>query len=89
MASIQKFEDLESWKLARQLCKRIGALINDQRFQKNFSFIKQIQSASGSIMDNIAEGFDRGSRKDFINFLSYAKGSVGEVRSQLHRAFDR
>ena len=88
LATITSFEELECWKDARILCFEIGKLITDQRFGKNFSLISQIERSSGSIMDNIAEGFNRGSRKDFISFLSYSKGSAGEVRSQLSRALD-
>ena len=89
MATIKTFEDIESWKLARKLCKKTGALIDNGRFKKSFRLIDQIDGSSGSVMDNIAEGFERGTRKEFINFLGYAKGSCGEFRSQLYRALDR
>lgn len=89
MATIKRFEDIESWKLARELCKKLGELIDNGNFKKSFRLIHQIEGASGSIMDNIAEGFERGSRAEFIQFLGYAKGSCGELRSQLYRAFDR
>ena len=89
MATIKTFEDIESWKLARKLCKKTGELIDSGRFKKSYRLIDQIDGSSGSVMDNIAEGFERGTRKEFINFLGYAKGSCGEFRSQLYRALDR
>ena len=89
MATIKKFEDLEMWKLSRDLCKRIGDLIDKERLNKNYRLIGQIEGSSGSIMDNIAEGFERGTRAEFIMFLGYAKGSCGEIRSQLYRLLDR
>lgn len=85
MATIKCFEDVEAWKLARELYNILGDYINE----RNFSLIDQIERSSGSVMDNIAEGFERGSKAEFIVFLSYAKGSAGEVRSQLYRALDR
>jgi four helix bundle protein len=89
MATIKTFEEVESWKLARELCKKTGKLIDNGNFKKSFRLIDQIDGSSGSVMDNIAEGFERGSRKEFILFLGYSKGSCGEFRSQLYRALDR
>ena len=89
MATIKRFEDLESWKKSRELCKEIYIITKKEEFYKDFKFRDQIRGASGSIMDNIAEGFERGNKKEFILFLAYAKGSAGEVRSQLYRAFDQ
>lgn len=89
MATIKTFEEVESWKLARELCKKTGKLIDNGNFKKSFQLINQIDGSSGSVMDNIAEGFERGSRKEFILFLGYSKGSCGEFRSQLYRALDR
>ena len=89
MSTIKRFEDLEVWKESRLLNKKIGALIQEQKFENNFRFINQVEGSSGSIMDNIAEGFERGTRAEFIQFLGYSKGSCGELRSQLYRAFDR
>jgi four helix bundle protein len=89
MATIKKFEDVEAWKVARDLCNKVGAIIESGSFEKNYRLIGQIEGSSGSIMDNIAEGFERGTRSEFIQFLGYSKGSCGELRSQLYRALDR
>ena len=89
MATIRRFEDIEAWKVARQLCSKIGNVIDAGSFHKSFRLIGQIEGSSGSIMDNIAEGFERGTRSEFIQFLGYSKGSCGELRSQLYRALDR
>ena len=64
-------------------------IIREKKFEHNFRLINQIEGSSGSIMDNIAEGFERGTRNEFIVFLGYSKGSCGELRSQLYRALDR
>lgn len=89
MAKIERFEDIVSWKEARVLNKIIGELIDGGRFKHNYRLINQIEGSAGSIMDNIAEGFERGGNKEFIQFLYIAKGSCGELRSQLYRAVDR
>jgi four helix bundle protein len=88
MATIKNFEDLEIWREARNLYKKILALTDRPGVVKDFRFKDQIRAAAGSVMDNIAEGFERDSRLEFINFLSISKGSAGEVRSQLYRGFD-
>lgn len=84
----KSFEDLEIWQNARALCKYIFIVTRNSDFNKDYRFVSQITAASGSIMDNIAEGFERGGNKEFQQFLSIAKGSCGEVRSQIYRAFD-
>jgi four helix bundle protein len=89
MATINRFEEIEAWKLSRELCLKTGTIIDDGSFKKSYRLIGQVEGSSGSIMDNIAEGFERGTRAEFIQFLGYAKGSCGEFRSQLYRAFDR
>lgn len=89
MATIKKFEDVEAWKVARDLCNQIGIIIENGSLNKNYRLIGQIEGSSGSIMDNIAEGFERGTRSEFIQFLGYSKGFCGELRSQLYRALDR
>ena len=89
MATIKSFEDIESWKKGREVCSRVGKLIDEGKFKNSFRLINQIEGSSGSVMDNIAEGFERGTRAEFIQFVGYAKGSCGELRSQLYRALDR
>lgn len=89
MGTFSRFEDLEIWKKAILFSKEIFELTLTGSFEKDFSLKNQINTSSGSIADNIAEGFEREGNKEFINFLSIAKGSAGEARSQLYRAFDR
>ena len=88
MSDIHKIEDLRVWQNARVLCKTIYTLTHKEGFEKDFRFVQQIRAAAGSIMDNIAEGYGRGGNKEFIPFLSIAKGSTQEVLSQLYRAYD-
>lgn len=89
MATIKHFEEIQAWQKARILCQRVGEYIDSGKFQKNFRLIGQIEGSAGSIMDNIAEGFERGGNKEFLQFLYISKGSCGEFRSQLYRALDR
>lgn len=82
------FEDLPVWQKARELSKFIFELTADGPIAKDFRLRDQIRASAGSIMDNIAEGFERGGNKEFIQFLYVSKGSCGETRSQSYRAFD-
>jgi len=85
---IKKFEEIIAWKKGRELCKQIYAITKDQRFSKDFGLKDQIQRSSISVISNIAEGFERGSNNEFIQFLYIAKGSCGELRAQLYIALD-
>lgn len=85
---IERFEDLEIWKEARELSVFVYKLTSKGPFQSDFRFRDQFRASAGSIMDNIAEGFDRGGNKEFVQFLSISKGSLGEVRYQAYRSFD-
>lgn len=89
MATVQQFEDLEAWKIARDLTKSIYCLTRNDRFSRDFGLKDQICRASVSIMSNVAEGFERDGDKEFANFLSIAKGSAGETRSLLYVALDQ
>jgi four helix bundle protein len=86
---IESFEDIESWRKARELTKLIYRYSKRGEFARDFGLRDQIRRASTSIMSNIAEGFERGGDKEFLQFLSTAKGSCGEVRSQLYVALDQ
>jgi four helix bundle protein len=89
MAKIEKFEDLEIWQLAREICNDVWHIIENTPLQKDFKLKEQINASSGSTMDNISEGFERGGNREFYQFLSIAKASCGETRSQLYRCYDR
>lgn len=88
MATIKRFEDLEVWQKAREICNIVLRYTQKYDFSRDFTLSNQIRSSSGSAMDNIAEGFERGGNKEFVQFLSISKGSIGETRSQTYRAFD-
>ncbi|TAM95300.1 MAG: four helix bundle protein [Chitinophagaceae bacterium] len=88
MATIRRFEDIKAWQQARIIAKEIHHLTQKENFRKDFSLIDEIKRSSGSIMDNIAEGYERDGNKEFIQYLSISKGSSGETRSQLYRALD-
>ena len=85
---VSDFEDLIIYQQSRELAKRIYEITRQGEFKHDFRFVQQIRSAVGSISDNIAEGFERQGRKEFLQFLYIAKGSCGELRSQINRAFD-
>ena len=89
MAKIEKFEDIESWKAAREVTRLIYSASLNEHFSKDFALCNQMRRASVSILSNIAEGFERGGNKEFLQFLAVAKGSCGEVRAQLYVALDQ
>jgi four helix bundle protein len=89
MGKIQKFEDILAWQKARELTREVDAHSKTGAFAKDFGLRDQIQRASVSIMGNVAEGYDRGGDKEFIQFLSVSKGSCGEVKSHLYVALDQ
>jgi four helix bundle protein len=89
MATITKLEELEIWQLARIYARTIGELLKKEVFSLEYGLRQQMKNASGSVMDNIAEGFGRGSKNEFINHLTIAKGSLEESRSQLYRCKDQ
>jgi four helix bundle protein len=89
MGKIQKFEDILAWQKARELTREVYAHSKTGAFAKDFGLRDQIQRASVSIMGNVAEGYDRGGDKEFIQFLSVSKGSCGEVKSHLYVALDQ
>lgn len=88
MATIERFEDLEIWQSARIISKKIHLLSLETELKNDFGLKNQIKNSSGSVMDNIAEGFERGGNLEFRQFLSVAKASAGETRSQLYRLWD-
>jgi four helix bundle protein len=89
MATAQQFEDLHVWQDARALVREVYNITKQRAFRPDFSLRDQITRAATSTMSNVAEGFERGSRKEFIQFLNIAKGSSAEVRSQLYVALDQ
>ena len=89
MATITQFEDIEVWQIARKLNEEVFPLLEMLKERRSFKLKEQLDGSAGSVMDNIAEGFERNGNREFINFLSIAKGSLGEVRSQLYRILDR
>jgi len=85
---IQRFEDLEAWQIARELTNQIYTITKKESIRRDYGFVDQIRRAVISIMNNIAEGFERGSNKDFVKFLFIARGSAGEVLSMLYVGLD-
>ena len=86
---IEKFEDLDCWKNARELANLIYDLTNERSFGKDFQLRDQMRDAAGSVMHNIAEGFEAGSDAEFVRFLKISRRSASEVQSQLYLALDR
>jgi four helix bundle protein len=89
MATFKKFEEIECWKKARELTRRIYEITNKPAFARDFGLKDQIRRAAVSVMSNIAEGYDRSGTAEFIHFLATAKGSAAEVRCQLYVAADQ
>jgi four helix bundle protein len=89
MSTFRRFEEMICWQEARSLNLILGKMIDEKKFANNFRLINQMEGSAGSIMDNIAEGYERSGNKEFIQYLYIAKASCGELRSQLYRAFDR
>ena len=89
MAKVEHFEDLEVWQLGREICKDIEELFVNTALGIRYKLRDQMDRSSGSIMDNIAEGFGRGGTLEFRNFLGYSRGSCTELKSQLYRARDK
>jgi four helix bundle protein len=89
MSKIEKFEDIEAWKAAREVAKLVYSVSLGDKFCRDFALCNQIRRAAVSIISNIAEGFERGGNKEFVQFLAVAKGSCGEVRAQLYVALDQ
>jgi four helix bundle protein len=89
MAHYSTYQDLDIYTLAREVSRDVWNLINNSSLGNDYKLRDQINGSSGSIMDNIAEGFGRGGNKEFINFLSYSRGSCCETEAQLQRALDR
>jgi len=86
---MRRFEDLEIWQMARKLSLKVFHLTEAGPASKDYKFKDQIHASAGSVMDNIAEGFERSSQFEFVNFLSISKGLPGETRSQLYRGIDQ
>ena len=84
----KSFEELPCWQVARELSKIVFALIKTTKLKDDYSLSGQIWKSAGSIMDNIAEGFDDGSSREFVRFLGYSQRSCGELQSQFYRALD-
>jgi four helix bundle protein len=89
MATFKKFEDIEAWQQSRELSKKVWKLTCLGTFKDDFGLKQQINKSTGSVMDNIAEGFGRGGNKEFIHFIGISLGSLDETKSQLYRALDR
>lgn len=88
MQKMETFEDLAIFQKARELSKQVYQITRQGEFKYDSRFVQQIRASAGSVMDNIAEGYERQGNKEFKNFLYIAKGSCGELRSQVMRAHD-
>lgn len=88
MGKIERFEDVMAWQKGRELTRAIYQLTRHPEFAKDYALRDQVRRAAISVTSNIAEGFERGGTREFIQFLGHAKGSCGEVRSQLYTALD-
>jgi len=89
MATVKRFEDMDVWKKTRILNKMVYSVTKTKEFKKDYVLVNHLRKTSLSIISNIAEGFERDGNKEFINFLAIAKGSCGELRSQLYVALDQ
>ena len=89
VVKIERFEDIRAWQEARVLANMVYDATNTGAFRRDFGLRDQIREAAGSVMHNIAEGFDAGSDAGFVNFLKYARRSASEVQSELYLALDR
>jgi four helix bundle protein len=89
VGTFNSFTEIKAWQKARTLSQEIFKATQIGPFSRDFSLKDQINRSTGSVMDNIAEGFERGSKNEFINALTYSKGSAAETASQLYRALDR
>ena len=87
--TFERFEDIDAWKKSRDLCNRVYELTRQESFRNDYSLQDQVRRSSVSISSNIAEGFERDGRDEFVQFLSMAKGSAGELRNQLYVAKDQ
>jgi len=88
MATVYKFEELDIWQLAFAIYKKVSAITGRMRKKHDYRFADQMKAAAGSVMDNIAEGFERNSRLEFLNSLSISKGECGELKSQVYRSLE-
>jgi four helix bundle protein len=89
VAKLERFEDIEAWRKARELTKSVYQVTAGGEFAKDFGLRDQIRRAAVSVLSNIAEGFERSRDRELLHFLSIAKGSCGEVRAQLYVALDQ
>jgi four helix bundle protein len=89
LGTIKQFEDLEMWQGAREICRIVFDIRENTNLKTDYRLYNQLNGSSGSVMDNIAEGFERNGNREFIQFLSVSKASCGEARSQLYRVLDR